>query len=66
MQKDITYLYDWGDASGRAELDYTVVHYGVMDGCLLCAYIILVYLVQKWNGKYREVWTYPQDFSQTN
>ena len=27
-------------------LNYTIVHYNVMDGCLLCAYIILVYQVQ--------------------
>lgn len=43
MEKTEMYLYDWVDASGRIELDYTVVHYDVMDGCLLCAYIKLVY-----------------------
>ena len=31
------------DASGRIEKDYTVVHYDVVDGCLLCAFIMLLY-----------------------
>lgn len=60
-----TYLYDWGDASGRTELDYTVVHYDGVDGCLLCAYIMSGYQVQNAVQKentdtYREVCTYPQ------